>query len=149
MALAVTAAAAGAAVANHAEVTGLLKDGAGRVTGARVTDRATGRSFDVHARAVVNATGPYADRLRRMSDPGAKPAVTGSSGAHITLPEWYGSGAVGMIVPKTKDGRVVFMLPWQGRVIAGTTDAATEVRWAGRGGGGARGARGRCAARDR
>jgi hypothetical protein len=40
--------------------------------------------------------------MRKLGDRAAKPAVTGSSGAHITLPEWYGSGAVGMIVPKTK-----------------------------------------------
>jgi len=128
VALACTAAAAGAATANHAEATALIKDGYGHVVGVRVTDRQSGRAFDVHARAVVNATGPYADRLRRMSDPGAAKAVTASAGAHVTLPGYYGDGAVGMIVPKTKDGRVVFMLPWEGRVIAGTTDTPIEVR---------------------
>lgn len=102
--LACTAAAAGAAVLNHCEAAALLKDASGRVTGARVTDRQSGKSFDVHARVVVNATGPYADKLRRLGDPGAKQAVTTSSGAHVTLPEYYGSHAVGMIVPKTKVG---------------------------------------------
>ncbi|KAI8462742.1 MAG: mitochondrial glycerol-3-phosphate dehydrogenase [Monoraphidium minutum] len=125
--LACTAAAAGAAVANHAEVTGLIKDSSGRVTGARVADRASGRSFDVHARLVLNATGPWVDKLRRLADPAARDAVMVSSGAHVTLPEYYGSGGYGMIVPKTKDGRVVFMLPWQGRVIAGTTDTPVEL----------------------
>jgi glycerol-3-phosphate dehydrogenase len=127
VALACTAAAAGAAVANHLEAASLLKDASGAVVGARVTDRQTGRSFDVHARVVVNATGPYVDRLRRLSDPSVKNAVTASAGSHVTLPEYYGAGAVGMIVPKTKDGRVVFMLPWEGRVIAGTTDSPIEA----------------------
>jgi glycerol-3-phosphate dehydrogenase len=84
--LACTAAAAGAAVLNHAEATGLIKDPTGAVAGVRVTDRQSGRSFDVHARVVVNATGPYVDRLRRLSNPDGAKAVTASSGAHVTLP---------------------------------------------------------------
>ncbi|GBF94204.1 glycerol-3-phosphate dehydrogenase mitochondrial-like [Raphidocelis subcapitata] len=127
VALACTAAAAGAAVANHAEAAALLKDSHGHVVGARVTDKETGRAFEVHARVVVNATGPWADQLRQLSDPGAKKSVTASAGAHVTLPDYYGGGGVGMIVPKTKDGRVVFMLPWEGRIIAGTTDAPIEL----------------------
>ncbi|KIY96540.1 glycerol-3-phosphate dehydrogenase [Monoraphidium neglectum] len=103
VALACTAAAAGAAVANHAEASSLIKDASGRVVGARIADRqGGGRPFEVHARVVVNATGPYADALREQSDPGVKKAVRASSGAHVTLPEYYGSQAVGMIVPKTK-----------------------------------------------
>lgn len=46
---------------------------------------------------------------------------------HITLPDYYSPHNVGMIVPKTKDGRVVFMLPWEGATIAGTTDAPAAV----------------------
>lgn len=45
----------------------------------------------------------------------------------MTLPDYYSPDAVGMIVPKTKDGRVVFMLPWEGVTIAGTTDAPTPI----------------------
>lgn len=98
MTLACTAAAAGAAVANHAEAAHLIKDHGGRVVGAKVTDKQTGRSFDVHARVVVNATGPYVDKLREGSDAKATKCVVASSGAHVTLPEYYGAGAVGMIV---------------------------------------------------
>ena len=49
------------------------------------------------------------------------------AGVHITLPDYYSPDAVGMIVPKTQDGRVVFMLPWAGATIAGTTDAPTPI----------------------
>ena len=305
VALAMTAAAAGAAACNYVEVVGLIKDEGGRVVGARVRDRAppgarrppaapvypaaggaaaggapgaaaalgswlgswfggraaaassnsggnsgggagtvvappparpaaaavpvapapaaNGRDvFDVYARAVINATGPFSDGVRRLS--AATPRAVGgatsaglqqppprsrggarqaarqvaaaaaaeasdasasvrdviltSAGAHVTLPEWYASGgpallagqaeggggllsslfsggaggegggggsnrlasssaphaaggsgfpATGLIIPKTRDGRVLFMLPWQGSVIAGTTDDPCAV----------------------
>eukprot|EP00878_Enallax_costatus_P012574 GHUV01013132.1.p1 GENE.GHUV01013132.1~~GHUV01013132.1.p1 ORF type:complete len:476 (+),score=131.45 GHUV01013132.1:351-1778(+) len=125
--LATTAAAAGAAVANYVEAVGLIKDTAGQVVGAHCIDKQTGKKLDVYAKVVVNATGPYVDRIRQLADKNTKKAVTASSGAHVTLPEWYGSTATGMIVPKTKDGRVVFMLPFQGHIIAGTTDSACDV----------------------
>lgn len=70
---------------------------------------------------VVNATGPFADGIRKLSDPTCTPMVQPSAGAHVTLPEYYANKGVGMIIPKTKDGRVLFMLPWLDRVIAGTT----------------------------
>ncbi|KAF8066195.1 SDP6 [Scenedesmus sp. PABB004] len=127
VALATTAAAAGAAVANYVEATGLIRDAAGQVVGAHCRDKQSGRKFDVHARVVINAAGPYVDSVRRLGEPNAAPAVTASSGAHVTLPEWYGAAGTGLIVPKTKDGRVVFLLPFQGAVIAGTTDAPCGV----------------------
>jgi len=127
VALACTAARAGATVLNHAEVTGLIKDERGKVVGAKVRDALTGSMWDVHAKVVVNATGPFSDALRHMSDPKASKMIEPSSGVHITLPDYYSPENIGMIVPKTKDGRVVFMLPWLGHTIAGTTDAPTDV----------------------
>lgn len=59
-----------------------------------------------------------------QSTPDSTPSVTG---VHITLPDYYSPDSVGMIVPKTKDGRVVFMLPWAGSTIAGTTDAPSPI----------------------
>lgn len=83
----------------------------------------SGREREVYANVVVNATGPFADGVRRMSDPGCTPMIQPSSGAHVTLPDFYAGNGVGMIIPRTKDGRVLFMLPWQNQVIAGTTGA--------------------------
>ncbi len=51
-----------------------------------------------------------------------------SSGAHVTLPLFLGSPTTGIIIPKTNDGRVVFLLPWLGHLIAGTTDHGCPVR---------------------
>ncbi|KAF6153217.1 hypothetical protein GIB67_041903 [Kingdonia uniflora] len=125
--LACTAALAGAAVLNHAEVTSLLKDSSGKVIGAHIRDNLTGREFDIYAKIVVNAAGPFCDALRKMADNNAAKIISPSSGAHVVLPDYYTPEDMGLIIPKTKDGRVVFMLPWRGKTLAGTTDSSTEI----------------------
>ncbi|KAG2443674.1 hypothetical protein HXX76_002022 [Chlamydomonas incerta] len=129
VALACTAAAAGGAVANYVEVQKLIKNPDGKVVGAVVAD-VLGQepAFEVYARCVMNTTGCFADQVRHMSQPDAPDIIQPSSGAHITLPAWYaGTHHNGLIIPKTKDGRVVFMIPFLGHVIAGTTDAKCAV----------------------
>ena len=65
-------------------------------------------------------------QVREMSEPGSNKMIMPSAGVHVTLPDYYSPEHLGMIVPKTKDGRVVFMLPWEDATIAGTTGA---LRW--------------------
>mmetsp|Transcript_2052 Transcript_2052/g.6639 ORF Transcript_2052/g.6639 Transcript_2052/m.6639 type:complete len:596 (+) Transcript_2052:1662-3449(+) len=131
VAVACTAKQQGAVVLNHTDVVELLHDKDGKVAGAKIRDNLTGKKARVYAKHVINATGPFTDDVRKMSDPAV--AATGqkiimpSSGVHITLPDYYSPESVGMIVPKTKDGRVVFMLPWLGETIAGTTDGPCDV----------------------
>jgi len=125
--LALTAAMHGAVVANHTEAVELVKNDDGKVAGAVVRDGFTGKQFPVRAKVVVNATGPFTDGLREKDEPTANKMIVPSSGVHITLPEYYSAEGFGLIVPKTKDGRVVFMLPWLGSTIAGTTDSSTEI----------------------
>ncbi|PCH39804.1 DAO-domain-containing protein [Wolfiporia cocos MD-104 SS10] len=126
IALIMTAVQQGAVVVNHAEVTELRKDG-GKVRGARVHDRLTGRSLDVRAKGVINATGPFSDALLTMDNAAHKPIVQPSSGIHITLPNYYSPRTMGLLDPATSDGRVIFFLPWQGGTIAGTTDTPAAV----------------------
>ncbi|XP_076952294.1 glycerol-3-phosphate dehydrogenase SDP6, mitochondrial-like [Bidens hawaiensis] len=126
--LACTAALAGASVLNHAEVVSLIKeDGGDQIIGARIRDNLTGTEFDSYAKVVVNAGGPFCDSVRKLADQDAKPMICPSSGVHIVLPDYYSPEGMGLIVPKTKDGRVVFMLPWLGRTVAGTTDSSTSI----------------------
>ncbi|PIA37234.1 hypothetical protein AQUCO_03000074v1 [Aquilegia coerulea] len=126
--LACTAALAGASVLNHAEVVFFLKDDASnRIVGARIRDNLSGKEFDAYAKVIVNAAGPFCDAVRTMADKDAPPIILPSSGVHIVLPDYYSPEGMGLIVPKTKDGRVVFMLPWLGRTIAGTTDSNTKI----------------------
>lgn len=121
VALVRTAEANGAVVLNHAEVTQLHVTN-GRVSGASFVDRVTGNSHDVQARVVINATGPFVDQVRKMEDPTAEDVLTASSGTHIVLAGDLLPNGSGMLIPKTDDGRVLFLLPWQGHTLVGTTD---------------------------
>lgn len=129
--MALTAAEHGAAVVNHAEAVDVLRGDPVqplRVTGVRVRDRlsSTGASFDVHAKAVVFAGGPFTDALRTLEDAAAAPAVRGAAGTHIVLPGYFSSVGMGLLDIATSDGRFLFLLPWQGHTIVGTTDRKGE-----------------------
>jgi glycerol-3-phosphate dehydrogenase len=121
LALARTAEVKGAVVLNYARVERLLKVGE-RVAGAEIVDQETGRRLVVHARVVVNATGVFTDEIRRLEDPAVEPMLTTSSGVHLTLDPGFLPGEHALMIPRTSDGRVLFAVPWQGRVILGTTD---------------------------
>lgn len=95
-----------------------------QVYGAILRDNITGEEWTVRAKAIINATGPFSDSIRLMDDPQAEKMISGSSGIHITLPEYYSPRKYGLLDPRTSDGRVIFFLPWQGSTIAGTTDRA-------------------------
>lgn len=125
VALALTAVREGAAVANHLEVVELLKEG-GKVAGARVRERFSGEIWEIRARCVVNACGPGGDLLRRLDDPAAAPLLQVSSGIHIVLPGRFAPADAGLMIPKTEDGRVLFILPWLGGCLVGTTDEPAE-----------------------
>ncbi|KFH44246.1 Glycerol-3-phosphate dehydrogenase-like protein [Hapsidospora chrysogenum ATCC 11550] len=131
--IAMTAALFGATVANHTEVTGLLKDSSGRVCGAKVKDAIAERDgrpseeIPIHAKCVVNCTGPFTDSIRKMDNPDVKEIVAPSSGVHVVLPGYYSPAKMGLIDPATSDGRVIFFLPWQGNTIAGTTDSPSPI----------------------
>ncbi|ORY83125.1 FAD dependent oxidoreductase-domain-containing protein [Protomyces lactucae-debilis] len=126
--LAVTAIDQGADVVNHTEVTSLSKDASGkRLNGVRVKDLITGESYDIKAKGIINATGPFTDALRKMDDQSVDEIVAPSSGTHIILPGYFAPESMGLLDPNTSDGRVIFFLPWQGNTIAGTTDAPTKV----------------------
>ena len=122
LALAVTAIEQGAALANHLEVVDFLKQGE-KIAGAVVRETLSGRQWEIRARCVVNACGPSADRLRRLDDPESKPLLRVSSGSHIVLPRRFApADGSGITIPKTEDGRVLFILPWLGGCLVGTTD---------------------------
>lgn len=87
----------------------------------------SGKEFETFAKVVVNAAGPFCDSVRKMANSNVAPMICPSSGVHIVLPDYYSPEGMGLIVPKTKDGRVVFMLPWLGRTVAGTTDSSTAI----------------------
>ncbi|KAF4335044.1 glycerol-3-phosphate dehydrogenase [Fusarium beomiforme] len=131
--IAMTAALYGATVVNHAEVTGLVKNDDGKLCGVRIKDLVStkdGRPVEdiiVHAKSVINCTGPFTDSVRKMDDPNCKEIVAPASGVHVILPGYFSPAKMGLIDPSTSDGRVIFFLPWQGNTIAGTTDSPATI----------------------
>ena len=113
------AAEAGATVLNYAEVRELRIAG-GRVVGAEVLNRETGDPVSVAARTVVNATGPWVDRVRRLEAPSAPPSSRLSKGVHVLVPQPEGWSAA-LTIPQD-DVRVSFAVPWGGMLLLGTTD---------------------------
>ncbi|CCI10038.1 unnamed protein product [Albugo candida] len=125
--LALTATQNGATIANYVEVLDILKDANGKVCGAHVRDRESGQEWDVSASAVVNATGPFTDSIRLMDDPNKEKICVPAAGVHVVLPDHFSPHRMGLIVPKTSDGRILFFLPWENATLAGTTDSASEI----------------------
>ncbi|EKX53383.1 hypothetical protein GUITHDRAFT_84416 [Guillardia theta CCMP2712] len=124
--IALTAAQAGAQVMNHTEVLGLNSVGKPgdenyKITGAKVRDVFTGQTYDIKAKQVINATGPFTDSVRKMADPEVQEIIVPAKGSHLILPDHFSPDSMGCVW-FTKDGRVLYLLPWEGSTIAGTTD---------------------------
>ena len=112
---------AGGEAVNHARVVSLQQDAGGKICEAEVEDQLTGARTTVRARVFVNCTGPYSDHIRAMANPELEKRLRLSKGVHILLPLDQGTRDA-MVVPKTDDGRVIFAIPWLGRLLVGTTD---------------------------
>ncbi|MEZ4647915.1 MAG: glycerol-3-phosphate dehydrogenase/oxidase [Candidatus Eisenbacteria bacterium] len=134
----------GGCVLNYAEVVGLESDRTGRIIGVHVVDRDPAGSdserggegwaptdyaahranpgshtYSIHASVVIDATGAFT--------PFARERVTLSRGSHIVLGPEFVPGDHALLVPRTEDGRVLFAIPWYGRLLVGTTDIAEEA----------------------
>lgn len=112
----------GGTVVNHFPVTGMIKNDDGKITGVHCQDHFSGRSYTLKGRCVVNATGVFADALIAMDEPEAPPKIVPSQGVHLVLERAFLPGDEALIVPKTRDGRVLFLVPWQDKLLVGTTD---------------------------
>jgi glycerol-3-phosphate dehydrogenase len=126
LSLAHTAAQHGAVLLNHCELTGLLQDEQGRLCGARVFDHIDGDALDVRSRVTINATGAYSDTLRALDGSNPTSQLAPSQGSHLVLPREFLAGDTAVLLPHTRDGRVLFLIPWLGCVLVGTTDVAVS-----------------------
>jgi glycerol-3-phosphate dehydrogenase len=118
---------AGAVVCNHVGVDAFLRDGAA-LGGARVTDRVTGTSLTVQAKQIVNATGPWLDRVRRLDDPAAAPVLRLTKGVHVVVPRDRVGNRHAIVLRAPRDGRVMFAIPWEDQTLVGTTDTDYDAR---------------------
>ena len=94
-----------------------------------VEDTLTGTRWQIDAARVVNATGPFADSIRKMENPDAKPIIEASRGSHLVIDSGIAGEKTGLLIPKTSDGRVIYCLPWQGKSLVGTTEIACEAEF--------------------
>lgn len=128
LALAQSALDSGGTVVNYARVVRLEHRG-GKVVGATVRDEETGTEYGIRARTVINATGVFARQvidLDEAVDAGQRTTIVPSRGTHIVVDADFLPGNEALLIPETDDGRVLFAIPWQGRLLVGTTDQATE-----------------------
>ncbi len=121
-----TAAGYGAVVLNYMPVEGLVKDGSGRIKGVRARDLLNDREYEVMGSVVVNAAGVFADEIMKMDNPEMKPTMRPSQGIHIVVEKSFLPGDHALMIPKTDDGRVLFAVPWHGKVVIGTTDTPVD-----------------------
>lgn len=112
----------GAALLNYVQVTGVSKDVDGFVNGVRARDMETGEEFEIAAKVVINATGPFTDDLRRKADGDVEALIAPSQGIHLVFDASFLAGDSAVMVPHTSDGRVLFAIPWLGHTLVGTTD---------------------------
>lgn len=115
----------GALVANHVAVDELIRTD-GLIRGARVRDRLDGSTAPVHAHVVVNATGPWCDRLRRLEDPAAPPLLRPTKGVHVMVRRERLGNTSAITLTSPIDGRIMFVLPWGDFSYIGTTDTDTS-----------------------
>jgi glycerol-3-phosphate dehydrogenase len=112
----------GCTALNYFTVKSLTKNSEGKVSGVKAVDLVTGKLYDIKSGTVINATGVFANDIIRMDEPQALPILRPSQGVHLVLDSSFLAGTSAIMIPKTSDGRVLFAIPWYGKVVAGTTD---------------------------
>ncbi len=127
VALAQTCEDQGGTVLNYFRVKELLKNEEGKIAGVNVVDRETGESYRAKAKVVINATGVFVDEIHEMDTGTKEQTVQPSQGVHLVLPpEYLHTTEFAMMIPKTDDGRVLFLVPWHNHLLMGTTDTPLE-----------------------
>lgn len=112
-------------VLNHAEVHAFIKQ-SGKISGVCMLDHNSGEFFELRASNIINASGIFVDEIRKMDDPRSTPIMSFSRGSHIIVDQSFLPGDTALIIPKTEDKRLIFLIPWQGVLLIGTTDIPVE-----------------------
>ncbi len=110
---------------NYMKVVDLIME-EGKVTGVKAEDMESGLAYNLRSKVVINATGVFVDHILKMENPDARDIIKPSQGIHLVLDRHFFQGEEALMIPKTSDGRVLFMVPWHNHVIAGTTDVPKQ-----------------------
>ena len=117
----------GGTAINYCGVNGLLKNEQGSICGLKCIDYESDNTYQIKAKSVVNATGVFTDEILAMDEPGKPKMVVPSQGVHIVLDSSFLQSESAIMIPRTRDGRVLFAVPWHGKVVVGTTDHLIET----------------------
>lgn len=111
---------------NYMKVTGLIKENGRHISGVQIKDVETNQAFTCKAKAVINATGVFVDDILHMDNPAGSKSITASQGVHLVLDKKFYPSEDALMIPATSDGRVLFAVPWHGKVVVGTTDTPVK-----------------------
>lgn len=123
--LAQTAIDKGAVVINYCGVSNFIKEGIS-IKGVKAKDEISGKEFSIKAKAVINATGVFADELLQLAEGHSEKTIAPSQGIHLVVERNFFKGDSALMIPKTDDGRVLFAIPWHDKLLLGTTDTPIE-----------------------
>ena len=116
----------GATLLNYAKVVSFAKNISGTIAGVNFQDVETGENFEIAAKAVINASGVFSDEVRTASNNDSRAMLTFSQGVHLVIDRRFFASETAMLIPKTKDGRVLFCIPWLGSLLVGTTERPVD-----------------------
>jgi len=116
----------GCDIRNYTEVVGFLYEGK-KLCGIKLFDKLKNIYYELFSKQIINATGPFSDNIRKMDDETCSKILEVSSGIHIVIDKKFLPNSEGIMIPKTEDGRVLFMLPYLGKCLVGTTDECAVV----------------------
>lgn len=120
--MAQTAAENGACILNYVKVVNLLKDNNNQVIGVQAQDLESGIKYELKGSAIINATGVFTNAIMKLNDNIYKKYIVPSQGIHLVFDKSFLPGGNALMIPKTKDGRVLFAVPWHNHIVVGTTD---------------------------
>lgn len=115
----------GGTVVNYCSLDSFSYSDNGQISGGTVSDQLSGDSFPVSAKVVVNATGVFAEQTMAIDSEDTDIKIVPARGSHIVLDQSFLQSDEAIMIPKTSDGRVLFLVPWHNVVIVGTTDVVS------------------------
>jgi len=116
----------GGTMLNYMKVISLIKDDEGHINGLRAKDDISDETYTIQAKTVVNATGVFADKVLKMDNVNSEKTIQPSQGAHIVVDLSFLGSRDALMIPQTSDGRVLFGIPWHGKLVLGTTDTVRK-----------------------
>ena len=115
----------GGTLLNYVKASSLIKQG-GKIVGVEAKDLINDTLMELTGKVVINATGIFADQIRKMDDKNVPKMMSLARGSHIVLDRQFLPLETAIVIPKTSDNRIAFMIPWHHKVLVGTTDIETN-----------------------